>query len=365
MIKFIKNKRTRIAIGFMLITIIASLGIYMSTLRKVITVVIDGSPNKLVTYQKTLGNTLNKSNISIGVKDKINRPLNSKIIDNSIITINRAINIKVFVDNKQLNIKSAEKNVTEMLYAQKISITSSDRVSPSAKSKLSKNMNIKITRVNTKTIQQSSPIDFNTVFKKDNTLLKSKSNVSQTGVKGEKKVTLNVTYENGKEKSRKVVKETLVKKPQNKIIVQGNLAATTYSRGQSSNSTVKVINTKSSIKIINVKASSKVTKKSNSRGSSNSSGKILYVKSTAYSATNGASTASGRKAVRNAGGYSTIAVDPRIIPLGTKLYIEGYGNAIASDTGSAIQGKVIDLFFNTNAQACSWGVRYLKIHILN
>ncbi len=352
MIKFIKNKRTRIATELMLATIIATLSIYVCIIRKNITVVVDGSPIKLVTYQKTLGSALKKSNINIDVKDKINKPLNSKIINNGIITISRAVNIKVFVDNKELNIKSAEKNVTLMLKSQKIAINSTDKVSPSVQTKLTKDMNVKITRINTKTIQQSSPIDFNTVFKKDNKLLKSKTNISQNGVKGEKKTTLNVTYENGKERTRKVVKETLVKKPQDKIIVQGNLTAITYSRGQSSKATANIINIKS-------------TNKSSSRGSSSASGKIIFVKSTAYSASNGASTASGRKTVRNAGGYSTIAVDPHIIPLGTKLYIEGYGNAIAADTGSAIQGKVIDLFFNTNAEACNWGVRYLKIHILN
>ncbi|MCB2294685.1 G5 domain-containing protein [Clostridium algoriphilum] len=366
--KFIKNKRLRIATELMLVTIIATLSIYVCIIRKNITVVVDGSPINLVTYQKTLGSALKKSNINIDVKDKINKPLNSKIVDNGIITINRAVNIKVFVDNKELNIKSAEKNVTQMLSSQKIAIKSSDKVSPSVQTKLTKGMNVKITRVDTKTIQKSSPIDFSTVFKKDNKMEKSKTNVSQKGVKGEKKITLNVTYENGKEVTRKVVKETLVKKPQNKIIVQGNLTATTYSRGQTSKTSTNVINVKATSnnakKVSSVYSSPKAAEKTSSRGSSSTSGKVLSVKSTAYSASNGI-TASGSKTVRNVGGFSTIAVDPNIIPLGTKLYVEGYGNAIAADTGSAIQGNVIDLFFNTNAEACNWGVRYLKVHILN
>ncbi len=59
-----------------------------------------------------------------------------------------------------------------------------------------------------------------------------------------------------------------------------------------------------------------------------------------------------------------IAVDPSIIPLGTKVYVEGYGYAIAADTGSAIKGYKIDIFIPTQAEAYRWGVRKVKIRIL-
>ena len=61
-------------------------------------------------------------------------------------------------------------------------------------------------------------------------------------------------------------------------------------------------------------------------------------------------TASGTVAKRNKGSYSSVAVDPRVIPLGTKLYVEGYGYAIAEDTGGAIKGNSIDLFFNSSSE---------------
>ncbi|MCH3963760.1 MAG: 3D domain-containing protein [Clostridium sp.] len=70
-----------------------------------------------------------------------------------------------------------------------------------------------------------------------------------------------------------------------------------------------------------------------------------------------------------ASGMSTrkgiIAVDPRVIPLGSRVYIEGYGYAIAADTGGAIRGNRIDLFFPSRSDAQSWGMRSVKIHILN
>lgn len=59
------------------------------------------------------------------------------------------------------------------------------------------------------------------------------------------------------------------------------------------------------------------------------------------------------------------AVDPAVIPLGTRLYISGYGYAIADDTGSAIRGERIDLAFNSNADALHFGVRSVDVYILD
>lgn len=72
--------------------------------------------------------------------------------------------------------------------------------------------------------------------------------------------------------------------------------------------------------------------------------------------------------------YGIVAVDPRVIPLGTKLYIEGYGYAIAGDTGGAIQGLTpkrgdkkanMDVFFETENEARKWGRPYgVKVWVL-
>ena len=333
-VKFIKDRQRKIVFQFILVTIIATLAIFMFFIRKNITVVIDGKPTKLVTYQKTFDNALKKANITIDVKDKIDKALNSKIANNDVITINKAVNLKVFVDNKELNIKSAEKDIALMLDIEKIALSPNDKISPSKETKLSTGMDVVITRVKTETIQETKPIDFKTVIEKDNNTLESHSKVLQKGVNGEKSITFNLTYENGKEVSREVIKETVIKEPQNKIIVQGTLPIISFSRGDSSKN----------------------------------SGKILNVKATAYWAVNGVNTtytASGRKAVRNPNGYSTIAVDPNVIPLGTKVYVEGYGYAIAADRGSNVLGKFIDVYFNTLDEARDWGVKYLKVQILD
>lgn len=333
-VKFLKGKERKFIFQFAVVAVIATITIFMCFIRKNITVVVDGEPVKLVTYQKTFDSALKRADINLDIKDKVDKALNSKIVNNDVITINRAVNLKVFVDNKELNIKSAEKDIALMLNTEKITLSANDKVSPPIETKLSTGMDVWITRVETETIQEVKPVDFKTVIRNDNNTLKSHSKVLQKGVSGEKNVTLNVTYENGKEVSREVVKEVIVKEPQSKIIVQGTLPVISFSRGDSSKA----------------------------------SGKILNVKATAYWAVYGVNntyTASGRKAVRNPNGYSTIAVDPKVIPMGTKLYVEGYGYAIAADRGSDVLGNFIDVYFNTRQEARNWGVKYLKVQILD
>lgn len=66
-------------------------------------------------------------------------------------------------------------------------------------------------------------------------------------------------------------------------------------------------------------------------------------------------TATGSRPVHNPSGFSTIAVDPNIIPLNSLVYVHGYGFAKATDTGSAIKGMIIDVYFNTENECVAWG----------
>ena len=60
----------------------------------------------------------------------------------------------------------------------------------------------------------------------------------------------------------------------------------------------------------------------------------------------------------------TIAVDPEVIPLGSKLHVEGYGEGIAEDTGGAIKGNIIDVYLPTEAECWQWGRRQVEVRIL-
>jgi 3D (Asp-Asp-Asp) domain-containing protein len=82
--------------------------------------------------------------------------------------------------------------------------------------------------------------------------------------------------------------------------------------------------------------------------------RTVTVTATAYST--GGTTATGLPA-----GWGTIAVDPSVIPLGTRLTIPGYGDGVAADTGSAVAGSTIDLWFPTSQQALAWGRRVVVV----
>lgn len=95
--------------------------------------------------------------------------------------------------------------------------------------------------------------------------------------------------------------------------------------------------------------------------------KVLTVKSTAYTAScKGCSgiTATGINLKKNPNA-KVIAVDPKVIPLGTKVYVEGYGEAVAGDKGGAIKGNKIDVHVPNKKEAYRWGVRTVKVEILN
>ena len=100
---------------------------------------------------------------------------------------------------------------------------------------------------------------------------------------------------------------------------------------------------------------------------SNTSSKEITVEATAYTAScEGCSgiTATGINLKENPNA-KVISVDPTIIPLGSKVYVEGYGEAIAGDTGGAIKGNRIDVFIPSQQDAINFGVKQLKVTILN
>ncbi|WP_409360649.1 3D domain-containing protein [Aneurinibacillus migulanus] len=95
-------------------------------------------------------------------------------------------------------------------------------------------------------------------------------------------------------------------------------------------------------------------------------GKVMTVESSAYTA-----NCAGCSGVTSQGinlkenpDAKVISVDPSVIPLGSKVYVEGYGTAIAGDTGGAIKGKKIDVFFPEREQALQWGRKNVTVKVI-
>lgn len=96
-----------------------------------------------------------------------------------------------------------------------------------------------------------------------------------------------------------------------------------------------------------------------------SGSKTLTMSATAYSTeSNGMGTYSAT-GINLKQHPSCVAVDPSVIPLGSIIWVSGYGVSVAGDTGTAIKGNVIDLHFATVAQSMAWGRRTVTVKILN
>lgn len=100
----------------------------------------------------------------------------------------------------------------------------------------------------------------------------------------------------------------------------------------------------------------------NHNGIPNTYSRVLTMQASAYSSQdpgNGNYTATGSRLKKG-----IVSVDPKMIPLGTQLYIEGYGYAVADDVGGAIRGHRIDLAYNTRAEALQFGRKTVKVYVL-
>lgn len=326
---------------FIMMLLIMTLSIAIQSMRKTLVVDIDGKETKIITYRSDLKSSLMRNDITLGPKDKISPSIDSTIKDGDKINIKRAVNVDVIVDGEERKIATTEDSVAKLLLSEGITLEEKDKIVPDVTEGVTNGMKIEITRVNHQIVKEMKQIDFSTEIKKDDNLEKGKNKVMQEGVPGEREISIKVIYENGKEIAREIIGDIVTKQPVNKILLQGNMSVFTFSRGGS---------TVTSSKVFSMRATAYEPRTSGSKKRAGQ-GHIEY-------------TASGTIAKRNPEGYSTIAVDPKVIPLGTKVYVEGYGYAIAEDTGGAIKGNKIDVFFNTYSEVMNWGVKNVKVYII-
>lgn len=325
---------------FVVMLLFTCITVTIFNMKKAISVIVDGKSIEVITLKSNVNQILKTNNIALGAKDQITVSLDSEVKDGDKIYIKKAVNVKIAVDGKELNIQTAEKTVGAMLKAEKIVLTDEDKVTPSKSDSLKSGLQVRITRVNSDTLQEIKTINYVTEVRNSNELDKGVKKVIQKGKIGQKVIISNVVYENGKEISRNLVSEKFKSQPVKEIIALGTVGVYSPSRGGDIRYTKK----------LNVLATAY-------DAGFNSTGKNPG--DAGYSI-----TSTGVRAERNPNGYSTIAVDPRVIPLGTKLWIDGYGLAIAEDIGGAIKGNHIDLFFTSSNEMWNWGSRNVSVYIL-
>ena len=327
---------------------LAIVGIGFSVAYKPVQIKVDDKIIKTSTIMGTVQDVLEKHEISLEQKDKVVPALNTKLAKNSIINVTKAQEIVLLADGKEKTLKTPETTVKDFLASEGVKLNEKDRVVPHMDTKIAKGQKIEVVRVEEKVVKENEDINFEVVVKNNKNLDKSIRRTIQNGELGKKEITSKLVFENGKQIGKEILSTKVISEPKNKIIEQGTKEKNVFKGPSSSNSG----------------SNSNTTNNSNSgSGSSQAIGvKTMVMESTAYY--QGSITATGTRPRRNPGGLSTVAVDPRVIPLGSKLYIEGYGYAIAEDTGGAIKGNIVDVFLNTANECRNWGRRNVKVTIV-
>ncbi|GAA0819932.1 3D domain-containing protein [Clostridium tertium] len=331
---FSNGPKAKILMGIAVFAIILS--VTFINMRKTVTMEIDGKEETFVTYKGTVKDVLDTNGVEVNPKDKVQPALNSKVSEGDTISIKRAVSVELTVGDKQVKIDTAEDTIEEMLEVEEelknqgIEFNEGlDEITPALNTKITSNLKINLVKVEVKKELAKEAIDFDVVVETDANLDSGLEEVRQDGASGEKEVTYEIVYKNGEEFSRAVKSSKVVAEPVNKVVAQGTRKTFASRDGQ----------------LLNYKS-------------------VIYCESTAYSG--GGVTATGTVPVRDPNGISTIAVDPRVIPLGSLVYVEGYGRAVAADTGGAIKGNIIDVYVNSEAEAYNnWGRKYnVPVYIL-
>lgn len=298
---------------------------------------------ELTTRQSTVSEFLEENNIELGEFDRVSMLLEDELYDDARLVIRKGRKFTLDIDGNIEIITTTKKTVREAFQEAGVFVNDGDRVEPDPDSLIENDMVVSVFRVTNEIITVDTEIPYKSREVSDSSLTKGKTKVKVRGVNGLKRTVYNVTTENGVETKREIVEETVLREPTTRVIAVGTKAVST----KKSSSGAKTVTT-------NAGQTLKYSKK-------------LTVSASAYTAAAGKKTASGRVAQ-----YGVIAVDPKVIPLGTKLYVEStddgkswqYGYCVAGDTGGAIKGNKIDLFFDTKSECLKFGRRSAIVYIL-
>jgi 3D (Asp-Asp-Asp) domain-containing protein len=295
----------------------------------------DGIPEPIETRAVTVDDLLIECGIARAPEDALSEDPAAALSDGETVAYRAAVPVTLVVDGIARDVRSPAATVRELLAAQAVATRPRDRVVPQLASALASDAIVRVTHVTAWTERTRVAIRAGTRHVSDVGLAIGTSRVVAPGANGTKEITYLVSQPDPLLPARRAkIAVRVLRRPQPRIVADGigEYAAFAAVERQGLDGTEKLARA------------------------------ALTMIATAYTANcSGCSgyTATGRRA-----GHGIVAVDPRIIPLGTYLYIPGYGRALAGDTGGAIRGNRIDLGFNSNADAMSFGRRPIVVYVL-
>jgi 3D (Asp-Asp-Asp) domain-containing protein len=278
-------------------------------------------------YRATVGDVLNEAGITLGPHDRVIPGAATPLVPGRSIEVRRAFPVMLLADGGRRTVMTAASTVEEFIGGSGVALGPRDRVYPSLEQPVWAGVVVRIVRIQTQFVLRPEPVPYGRVVKLDTSLPRGLVRVVQRGQNGTRVRRIALTLADGVVIDRQVLGAEIVRPPQDRIMQMGTRRVFA-SRGEFAGK------------------------------------EIVHMEATGYAPWTGKGvgdiTAIGMKA-----GYGVVAVDPTVIPLRSVLFIEGYGRAIAGDTGGAIKGHRIDLGFDTARQAIQFGRRPVRIYILS
>ncbi|TVX95778.1 3D domain-containing protein [Cohnella terricola] len=315
---------------------------------KNITIIDNGVTSFFKTKTSNVLGFLEEQDIYVGPYDRLSMLPTDSLNEGSRIVIDRAVSVAVKADGNQQVAYSTEDTVGGVIESLQIKLSEHDRVIPAPSSPLREGMTVSVIRVRKEVTETEHPIAFKVVQKDNAELEEGKQKVVTTGQNGLVVFKTERVYENGKLVSQELIEKTVAKPAVQQVVAIGTKkkpeVATLSFNGPPSAAEAKVV--KLNGKSVKVKRMlSNVTLTAYSAGFA-STGKSKGDEGYGITSS-GAVVKEGR----------TIAVDPRVIPIGWWVYIEGIGFRRAEDTGGAIKGKKIDIYYDNETHADRFGLK--------
>ncbi len=310
------------------------------------------------TRQETASGLLEECGLELGENDILNVSPDSVLYDAANIVITRAGTVTITTADGSTTANVTKGTVGEAVAEAAYTVDDNDRLVPEADTAVSDGMQIRIIRIDTTTETETAPIDFGVTYVDDPSMMQGEEKVTSEGETGEKELVYSVETKDGSESSRTLVEERVVKEASDKVIARGTATPTPRpteapAKKQASSSSSKVSVDATSGTVNGMAYSKKIT-----------------VTATAYSTSPSENGGHSTTAMGTPLRKGVIAVDPSVIPLGTKVYVAAadgswsYGTAVAQDTGGAIKGNKIDLCYTSSSEARSFGRRSAVVYIL-